>query len=437
MSKKNKNKDIWDLTPEEQMEYADNLYDIEVGASEAADIFSFVPPHQAIDENGLSAGIEAAILSDIKGDKSDNDHTNDISDIRPITFETFGPDFGKNYLQPIEFHKDTESIPVINEEHLSIAPLPQISFRYIEDIDRIIIADGVINTVFNTYAAADNIIGAYDNDDKEDKIDLFITYIISLRFPAAIYTEDEFLDRFTFVADYDEEKFYFFSYKDYILAYILDNDSFVQIISEIESLTNGDINNILRYWIGMSYSAGTLNQVFMMQDENAFNKYMNSIDGNKDLFSQIFMEDDETVIIEDDESDEQKISIVELDRLQILARKTIVHMTGDDIDEDEEDLLSSTESDDSNYDVINDQNKIPDDFPDDDVDGDIKTKLEEIDKSNNNTNMDELMDDVEVSVSDEGNLIPDDEQILDTKSVDTIGPSEDDNMIIKPIMKKK
>ena len=58
---KNKAKDIWDLTPEEQLKGADKFYEFEKGTVGIMDISKVT---KQLNENGLTGDVEAKIISD-------------------------------------------------------------------------------------------------------------------------------------------------------------------------------------------------------------------------------------------------------------------------------------------------------------------------------------------------------------------------------------
>ena len=73
MSKK-KNKDIWDLSPEEQKKSADKFYEFEKGNLGIMDITHVPKP---LNENGLTGDIEAKIVADLTGKKPIEDIPNE------------------------------------------------------------------------------------------------------------------------------------------------------------------------------------------------------------------------------------------------------------------------------------------------------------------------------------------------------------------------
>ena len=120
MGKKNKKKDIWDLTPEEQKKQADEIFAFEKGN---IDILSISNVEKCLNDNGFSAGLEAVIAKDLRKQISSDCYDNtepmrtNMEEILNIETVTIKDDNNDSKLTFVKADSDTFiRKPVVKEE---------------------------------------------------------------------------------------------------------------------------------------------------------------------------------------------------------------------------------------------------------------------------------------------------------------------------------
>ena len=161
--KKKKQRDSWDLTAEEQMELADAFYE----AEKKGQLLKLNKDGKAskFTENGLEPGIEELIhqrlvASEHKNDENLTNNTNDESETFDESVDDFDNDEESENVESYESFIDklskNESYDVDDSEDdelsdqvttpVSINTSNQIKFRFIEDLNRLVIDDGLVPT---------------------------------------------------------------------------------------------------------------------------------------------------------------------------------------------------------------------------------------------------------------------------------------------------
>ena len=262
MGKKNKSRDIWDLTPEQQAKQTEELYKLEKGE---IDILSISNITNGIDENGFSMGLQKEIAKDLLGRKDENKE----EPKNTVYLDTNIED---------EISKE-ENVIVDNSQHVMIRTIKS---SVIDVLNRLKLDDGIAPTSYSfDIGLNQDIVGSYDVDEATEMICDLWTYIISLKHPTAIYRYDDFINtekwKFSYVIKdgYDHDQFAFFRVDNYVLCYMLEKDCLNHIMQKINA-SNYQLNEMIKTFISLSYAVGTLNQAFFVEDVEYVNTFMNS-----------------------------------------------------------------------------------------------------------------------------------------------------------------
>ena len=430
--KKNKRYDIWDLTPEEQNQQMDDMYAIESGCG---GILSLARIDNSINENGLSLGLEKEIAKDLLGKRDtvvnlDGDEVSDYNLENSVTQmeqllgvkPTVKKEKKKNKSREIDVDMSTSGsfkpVPKIcsvyceEERYEENKPskyngLRFIRFELIKELNRLIIDDGGIAPTSYSFDIGVNqdIVAPYDADQAGELCYFMMLYITTLKHPTAIYEYYEFSykDKWKFVMvdneQYDHNKFIFFRAGNYILAYLIDDESvseFHKFMDEMEY----DVHDILKTFISMCYAVGTLNQAFFVEDEEYVKSFMKSEYNKQNEFHDLFINDKSTKLIEDIEGlDASGAENFILDDIQYYVRKQLSRLTGssyfdededddDDYEDEEDDQIDESDSDDEEIDDDNcdDEDETDEEDEDDNEDGEdysdlLSADMEEVNDS--------------------------------------------------------
>lgn len=396
MGKKNKSRDIWDLTPEQQAKQTEELYKLEKGE---IDILSISNITNGIDENGFSMGLQKEITKDLLGRKDENKE----EPKNTVSLDSNIED---------EISKE-ENVNVDNSQHVMIRTIKS---SVIDVLNRLKLDDGIAPTSYSfDIGLNQDIVGSYDVDEATEMICDLWTYIISLKHPTAIYRYDDFINtekwKFSYVIKdgYDHDQFAFFRVGNYVLCYMLEKDCLNHIMQKINA-SDYQLHEMIKTFISLSYAVGTLNQAFFVEDVEYVNTFMNSELNQQNEFHKLFIDENDTSIryestdIEEDDG----IYFIDLPEIQTYVRGLISRLTntsyfGDDDDyEDDDDYDIDEEIIDDNLEETTDETVVEEI---DDTSDLLITEMEEVDTNGSN-------------------------------NIDKIEPSSDDNFVV-PVVRKK
>lgn len=112
--KKKKNKNIWDLTPEEQQANLDEFAEFE---SNNSNILSLIGQEKGINDNGLTSELEAMIIRDVSSKKSKKKHKKEYDDDDYIPFN----DAVKDYVDERNARKSVVVTPAVSNRTENIS----------------------------------------------------------------------------------------------------------------------------------------------------------------------------------------------------------------------------------------------------------------------------------------------------------------------------
>ena len=360
MSKK-KNKDIWDLSPEEQKKSADKFYEFEKGNLGIMDITHVPKP---LNENGLTGDIEAKIVADLTGKKPIEDIPNESKEPdKKIQVSSIYGVFGKGDKNKVEMTQATkeevnESLSDSVEDEVAKdenSLLQSIRFFYDLDLEKMYVDDGVVSSVLSfPVISQQDIIGAYDADDIGDIVETLRLYIISLKHPSAIISMDDFFSnkyKFDKVKSYNKDKYIFFYHENNVFCYRVDVDSLNDMKHLLDnSLCSDDLTNYLRFYVSLSFACGSLNGAFFVEDIDFIEKFKSSLHNRVEEFTDDFFNDEETTLLSTDE--DGALIWYDVYDVQTLARRTISNIVGecyfgsdgDDYDDEDDEFYDDNTS---------------------------------------------------------------------------------------------
>lgn len=172
----------------------------------------------------------------------------------------------------------------------------------------ITVDDGVSAFTINTAKADKNfinldVIESWDDDDIGEKIMSIINFIISTRYPFAIFELEEFFNNDTIrhISEYHDKKFLFFNDDKYVFAYIVDTESFANLDRAFQNY-NYDVDDTLRIYISMALEGMNANNKFAYDDEFLVSELYNNASFNlkDDFINVILLKDKDTVMVDED-----------------------------------------------------------------------------------------------------------------------------------------
>lgn len=243
--------------------------------------------------------------------------------------------------------------PNANEAPELPASLNVFKWKVFPDISRMVFDDGIAPTSFN-FATADLDIMKHkwtDSDEAMDEITFFENYIIASSHPAAIFTVDEFNQLFRRVKTFDQNKFRFGGYNNYMFCYIVDGIDYVRKVL-LESL-NYDWTVVIAVYINIAMANCRLDNCCFIEDENYCQILYNSNQVNRRKeFADIFFNNANTKLASEDFDD--KTMVMDFDDILTRGREEISIVTVgfgdsgmffDDDDDDDEDYDNEEEID--------------------------------------------------------------------------------------------
>lgn len=333
-------------------------------------------------------------MSDLFMDKETKIENDIISDINSVM------NFNSNSNKSDDIEKEevpniTDSIPIIFDadetekertEKVFIDKSREVSIVCNWDLFKVNVLDGIAPFTINTKRAdSSDIINIYDVSDAADKITAMTDYLISMKYPYAIFDAEELLndDKVKSVCEANFDKFRFYSYGDYVFCYIVDDDSFDKFNDDMDSF-DFDTDDFLRYYVSLCYEVNNPNVAFNAESKYDVTDFTNSDMNLCDSFIDAFVNDSKTIIDENDEDAGIEDQIISIESIHTIVRAMISSMTGEytksplDEEEDEEFDLSFDENDDT------------DDDDTEETSDDVKTNEEE---TNENDDISDLIDD--------------------------------------------
>ena len=446
---KNKKKDIWDLTPEEQMDNANNFYKFEKGKIGIMELGN-IP--KTLNDNGLTGDVEARIVADLMGERKTEiippvNYTEKIEK-NSVYGETKNSDEPSKTINELTGDTELEQADKedvvdyindaiedeINDENTNDEIPNRVEFVYDNEVNKFFVDDGIVSSVLSLpVVASQDIVGAYDADDINDIIKILYKYIISLKHPTAIFDVDDFYSnnayKFDKVKTYNKDKFVFLYHDTWVYCYIIDNEGVDELNKLLEYIIGDDLTNYLKFYVSLAYACGSLNGAFFVEDEEFVNKYYHSSYNNKEGFISEFGSDSGTILITEEESIKDDEGIFpdpatlpwdenDVKELQMFARGKISSLTGSSyFGDDEEDWDDDDDELDDNTDDVVDSDSV--------VDNDLLSPDMEVIKSNepvdikHQENIKDSLSEVEVNSHEEENKSSDNSLVIDviTKKV--------------------
>lgn len=361
MGKKNKYKDMWDLSPEEQQAGLEEFAAFEKGMGDISSISN------RDDSSGLTVELASLIASDVLSGKTKSKDTNRLEPVKEVETESVS-------LKAV-VHKEETVIKQTNEPICNTCAvltkrsgIIRIIHKKLAQLNRLILSDGIAPngvslSVSSTLAMEnfniDDCTEKYEYDNFEDFITDFVVYTITLKHPTAVYTYEEFYShKYLFdrcLNEWNRKRFIFVALEEYVLGYEIDYLSFEEFFNGIYN-TFADEKQAktftTRHAIALALSAGSLNQAFFIEDNDYIESLHKSDLNMKDEFSKNFINDPETVLTDDPENENTGIDMYDAESLQSDVRGMISIITGDDYFGDDDDEDDEDEDDDDDYDDI-------------------------------------------------------------------------------------
>lgn len=366
MSKKKSKKlsgNIWDLTPEEQQAQLAEFEEMEKGEVNVLSLIG--DKHQGLDENGLSAGLEALIVKDQRSKDEVrvgfDDEMDDEVNPEDFAFNKMKRDDNKDFEMRCPLDDDVDDddfwappIAVRSSSSLKIESRPLydmdlrlLLFAPIHELNRLIIDDGIAPTSISfDVATTEDIVGSVDAQQAAEACSQLFNYILSLKHPTAIYEEKDFhnTDFWKFgcvkLNSYNKNRYFFMEDNGYVFCYYIDDTMVNELNKLISEKYSSSVNEILSIYMSMAYAVGTMHQAFFIEEEDYIEKLMNSEEFNQQKeFHDKFVNDLSTELLERGvkPSEQDGIYLMPAKELQIESRRLLEYLSGDDYYEDEED----------------------------------------------------------------------------------------------------
>ena len=377
--KKKKQRDSWDLTAEEQMELADAFYE----AEKKGQLLKLDKDGKAskFTENGLEPGIEELIhqrlvASEHKNDENLTNNTNDESETFDESVDDFDNDEESENVESYDVD-DSEDDELTDQDPatVSINTSNQIKFRFIEDLNRLVIDDGLAPTSISIDYVHSTAIKdmEYDDDYTGNTVSLLYYYILSTKHPYMILTKEEFVNIFRNVASYNTQNISLMEINEkYVAVYLVDKETHEVLLDKIPEIYEFNNKEMLQYMLTIAINSGSIHNTFFYDQETYIEKFIdytksytnlddlnNSgikfFDDSEDISERTYatlvdylvvldfesLRDEAMAIIEDitDESDDEIINEEDDDEESIEEEI-------DDLDEENEDFDDLLDSDD-------------------------------------------------------------------------------------------
>ena len=375
--KKKKQRDSWDLTAEEQMELADAFYE----AEKKGQLLKLNKDGKAskFTENGLEPGIEELIhqrlvASEHKNDENLTNNTNDESE----TFDESVDDFDND-----EESEEVESYDVDDSEDdeltdqvttpVSINTSNQIKFRFIEDLNRLVIDDGLAPTSISIDYVHSTAIKdmEYDDDYTGNTVSLLYYYILSTKHPYMILTKEEFVNIFRNVASYNTRNISLMEINDkYVAVYLVDKETHEVLLDKIPEIYEFNNKEMLQYMLTIATNSGSIHNTFFYDQETYIEKlidYTKSYTNLDDL--TLLLNNSDTKFFDDSEDISERTYETLVEDLIILdfesLRDEAMAIIEDITDESDDEIINEEDDDEESIEEeIDDLDEENEDFDD-------------------------------------------------------------------------
>ena len=388
--KKKKQRDSWDLTAEEQMELADAFYE----AEKKGQLLKLDKDGKAskFTENGLEPGIEELIHQRLVASEHKNDEnlTNNTND-EPETFDDLVDDFDndeesenvESYDSFIDKLSKNESYDVDDSEDdeltdqvttpVSINTSNQIKFRFIEDLNRLIIDDGIAPTSISIDYVHSTAIKdmEYDDDYTGNTVSLLYYYILSTKHPYMILTKEEFVNIFRNVASDNTQNIILMEINDkYVAVYLVDKDTNKVLLDKIPEIYEFNNKEMLQFMLTIATNSGSIHNTFFYDQETYIEKlidYTKSYTNLDDLTLLLnnsdtkFFDDSEDISERTYETLAEDLIILDFESLRDEAMAIIEDIT----DESDDEIINEEDDDEESIEEeIDDLDEENEDFDD-------------------------------------------------------------------------
>ena len=362
--KKKKQRDSWDLTAEEQMELADAFYE----AEKKGQLLKLNKDGKAskFTENGLEPGIEELIhqrlvASEHKNDENLTNNTNDESE-NVESYESFIDKLSKNESYDVDDSEDDELSDQVTTP-VSINTSNQIKFRFIEDLNRLVIDDGLAPTSISIDYVHSTAIKdmEYDDDYTGNTVSLLYYYILSTKHPYMILTKEEFVNIFRNVASYNTQNISLMEINEkYVAVYLVDKDTNEVLLDKIPEIYEFNNKEMLQYMLTIAINSGSIHNAFFYDQETYIEKfidYTKSYTNLDDLNNSgiKFFDDSEDISERTYETLVEDLIILDFESLRDEAMAIIEDITDESDDEiinEEDDDEESIEEENEDFDDL-------------------------------------------------------------------------------------
>lgn len=375
--KKKKQRDSWDLTAEEQMELADAFYE----AEKKGQLLKLDKDGKAskFTENGLEAGIEELIHQRLVASEHKNDEnlTNNTND-EPEMFDELVDDFDND-----EESEEVESYDADDSEDdelsdqvttpVSINTSNQIKFRFIEDLNRLVIDDGLAPTSISIDYVHSTAIKdmEYDDDYTGNTVSLLYYYILSTKHPYMILTKEEFVNIFRNVASYNTQNISLMEINEkYVAVYLVDKETHEVLLDKIPEIYEFNNKEMLQYMLTIAINSGSIHNTFFYDQETYIEKlidYTKSYTNLDDLTLLLntsdtkFFDDSEDISERTYETLVEDLIILDFESLRDEAMAIIEDIT----DESDDEIINEEDDDEESIEEeIDDLDEENEDFDD-------------------------------------------------------------------------
>ena len=277
--KKKKQRDSWDLTAEEQMELADAFYE----AEKKGQLLKLDKDGKAskFTENGLEPGIEELIhqrlvAGEHKNDENLTNNTNDEESEEVESYDSFIDKLSKNESYDVDDSEDDELTDQVTTP-VSINTSNQIKFRFIEDLNRLVIDDGLAPTSISIDYVHSTAIKdmEYDDDYTGNTVSLLYYYILSTKHPYMILTKEEFVNIFRNVASYNTQNISLMEINEkYVAVYLVDKDTNEVLLDKIPEIYEFNNKEMLQYMLTIAINSGSIHNTFFYDQETYIEKFI-------------------------------------------------------------------------------------------------------------------------------------------------------------------
>ena len=371
--KKKKQRDSWDLTAEEQMELADAFYE----AEKKGQLLKLNKDGKAskFTENGLEPGIEELIhqrlvASEHKNDENLTNNTNDESETFDESVDDFDNDEESENVESYD-EDDSEDDELSDQvtTPVSINTSNQIKFRFIEDLNRLVIDDGLAPTSISIDYVHSTAIKdmEYDDDYTGNTVALLYYYILSTKHPYMILTKEEFVNIFRNVASYNTQNISLMEINEkYVAVYLVDKETHEVLLDKIPEIYEFNNKEMLQYMITIAVKSGAIHESFFYDQETYIEKfidYTKSYTNLDDLNNSgiKFFDDSEDISERTYETLVEDLIILDFESLRDEAMAIIEDIT----DESDDEIINEEDDDEESIEEeIDDLDEENEDFDD-------------------------------------------------------------------------